>query len=59
MSKACASRAEAEATVAHYAEKDQPAQIEEKDGTGNEHVKVDGKGDAKDKTDKKEKKEKK
>ena len=32
MSKACASRAEAEATVAHYAEKDQPAQIEEKDG---------------------------
>ena len=32
MSKACASREEAEATVAHYAEKGQPAQIEEMDG---------------------------
>ena len=32
MSKACASREEAEATVAHYAEKGQPAEIEEVDG---------------------------
>ena len=29
MSKACASREEAEATVAHYADKGQPAHIEE------------------------------
>ena len=33
MSKACVSREEAEATVAHYAEKGVPAQIEEMDGT--------------------------
>jgi len=32
MSKACATREEAEATVAHYAAKDQPARIEECDG---------------------------
>ena len=32
MSKACASREEAEATVAHYADKGQPAHIEEMAG---------------------------
>ena len=32
MSKACSTREEAEATVAHYAAKDQPARIEEVDG---------------------------
>ena len=32
MSKACATREEAEATVAHYADKGQPAHIEEMEG---------------------------
>ena len=43
MSKACATLAEAEATVAHYAAKDQPGVIEEVDGVFLVKREADGK----------------